>query len=100
MKNSIKKILKLIKIEKKQKVKKNYEKSEIRKIFMGNVPSPSKYRNTKMYRKNTKNNCLIAGILVPMFSTTLVTLLDWLKTSQNEVLSTEEDINRLISNAT
>ena len=53
-----------------------------------------------MYCKNTENNCLIAGILVPMFSTTLVTLLDWLKTSQNEVLSTEEDINRLISNAT
>jgi hypothetical protein len=70
MKNSIKKILKLIKIEKKQKVKKNNKKSEIREIFIGNVPSPSKYRNTKMYYKNTENNCLITGILVPMLCTT------------------------------
>ena len=98
MKNSIKKILELIKNEKKQKVK----KSKIKKIFIGNVPSPSRsrYRNTKMYCKNTKNNCLIAGILVPMLGTISAILLDWLKTSQNEVLSTEEDINRLISNAT
>ena len=54
--------------------------SGVKKVFLGSMDNgnPNHYRNTKTYCKNAGGNCIVAGLVVALVGTVLVTCLDWL----------------------
>lgn len=54
--------------------------NSVKKVFLGSTENgnPNHYRTTKTYSKNAGGNCIVAGLVVALVGTVLVTCLDWL----------------------